>query len=224
MPVPFRPKISLIGPPGSGKGSYGRLLAKCLSIPLITASTLLKQAKLDTSSGKLLDDATVSKILLDNLPQQQHSYFLDGFPRTMNQVKLMERDWPTTVQAAISLDVPRQVCFEKLVGRRLCHICDRNWNVAGVQYGKFIMPPSLPESCNRCDQSDWIQRPDDKPDIIKERLDIFYETTEPILEHYEAKGTLLRFAPYGGFSDMPRFQSTVADWIVGLERRLGSSS
>lgn len=216
MPL-VRPNISIIGPPGSGKGSYGRLVAE--STPFVIASTLLENAKLDTSSGKLLNDVTVSNTMVQNLPKNP-PYFVDGFPRTMNQVKLMERDWSKDMQvhAAISLEVPREVCFQKLMGRRFCEICERQWNTSDVHHDQFVMPPNLPASgCDRCSESDdWTQRPDDKPEIIDERLDIFYETTAPILEHYEQKGMLLRFAPYKGFDDVPRFKSTMAAWLEGL--------
>ncbi|KAI2497260.1 adenylate kinase [Fragilaria crotonensis] len=217
------PNISLIGPPGSGKGSYGRLLAEFLSLPLITVSTLLQQAQVDTSSGKLVDDETVSKILVPQLPKHQ-SYLLDGFPRTASQVKLMERDWDAPVQAAISLEVPRQVCLEKLLGRRICTICNRNWNIANVQYGSFNLPASLPESCISCSSptDHWVQRADDTPAIIERRLDTFYASSQPILDHYEANGKLLRFAPFQGYLDMPRFKLTVANWLGDLDPDLVS--
>ena len=207
----------MIGPPGSGKGSYGRLLAESLSIPLITVSSLLKQAHLDIASGKLVDDATVSRILAERLPLQP--YLLDGFPRTLNQVTLMEREWSIpSIKAAISLEVPRQVCLKKLLGRRVCTVCDMSWNVADVQHDQFDLPVSLPENCSRCSPSDdWMQRLDDEPTIVNERLDTFYERTVPILEHYEQKRMLLRFSPYLGYRDMPRFLLTVKKWLQELE-------
>jgi adenylate kinase len=210
------PNISLIGPPGSGKGSYGRLLSEALSIPLLTASTLLqKRANLDTSSGELLDDETVSRVLLNNLPSES-PYFMDGFPRTMKQVELMEK-WPFSLRlhAAVSLEVPREVCFQKIVGRRYCHVCDLHWNISDVSHGPFVMPPQLPEEHHECsdEEHEWIQREDDVPEIIDKRLDTFYSITEPILHHYEAKHRLLRFVPYQGFEDMPRFTNTLLEWI-----------
>ena len=213
-----RANLSIMGPPGSGKGSYGRLLAEFLAIPLISVSTLLKHAQIDTTSGKLADDETVSKIIVNHIPRNQ-PYMLDGFPRTLNQVRIMEQDWSIApVHAIISLEVPRQVCFEKMLGRRICTICDRNWNVANVQFMSFNLPPSLPDNCFQCSHQTrpWRQRADDFPDIINERLDTFYNTSEPIIRHFEAKRKLLRFTPNMGFLDVPRFQSTVADWLVGL--------
>jgi adenylate kinase len=117
------------------------------------------------------------------------------------------------------LEVPRQVCLEKLLGRRICTICDRNWNIANVQYGSFNLPASLPQSCTRCSSptDHWIQRPDDIPDIIEKRLDTFYASSGPILDHYEANGKLLRFTPYQGYLDMPRFKMTVANWLTELD-------
>jgi adenylate kinase len=186
----------------------------------------LKQEMLDTSSGLLLDDETVSNIMIRNLQEHRKPpYMLDGFPRTMKQVELQQqREWPKDfrVHAAIGLEVPRQVCFEKLVGRRQCHICNKAWNVANVNHGKFIMPAHLPENCieKGCSEDAWIQRGDDSdPDIINNRLDIFYETTEPIIEHFADKNMLLRFHPYRGFDDIPRFKQALDDWMVKLEHQ-----
>mmetsp|Transcript_18439 Transcript_18439/g.27856 ORF Transcript_18439/g.27856 Transcript_18439/m.27856 type:complete len:223 (-) Transcript_18439:279-947(-) len=215
--------ISLIGAPGSGKGSYGKLLSDSLSIKLLSASTILRQAKLNTTSGKLLNDKTVSKILMQNLPQA--SFFLDGFPRTIEQVKLMERDWPSSLQinAAVSLEVPRQVCLDKVLGRRYCAKCNKNWNIADVKCGDFIMPPVLPNECEKCDYArvgdlEWSVRDDDEPNIIEMRLDEFYTTATPVLEHYEKKGRLLRFMPYKGFEELPRFKSTLMTWAKQLKQ------
>mmetsp|Transcript_6649 Transcript_6649/g.9745 ORF Transcript_6649/g.9745 Transcript_6649/m.9745 type:complete len:223 (-) Transcript_6649:13-681(-) len=213
--------ISFIGPPGSGKGSYGQLLAQSLSIKLRTASTILKEAHLDTSSGKLLPDKKVSEILMKNIPQSP--FFLDGFPRTIEQVKLMENDWPVPLQinAAISLEVPRQVCLQKVLGRRHCAKCNQNWNVADVKCGEFIMPPLLPKECEKCDyisgrDHEWNVREDDEADVIGKRLDEFYSTATPVLEYFEAKGRLLRFMPYRGFDELPRFESTLVKWAKEL--------
>lgn len=198
-----------------------------MSIPLVTVSDLLKQAGFNTSSGKLIDDETVSRVLALNLLGKP-PYLLDGFPRTAAQVELMEETWPKNlrVEAAVSLDVPRQVCLEKLHGRRICPKCKRNWNVADVKHGKFILPPSLPpppptdaagNGCC-CVRTEFVQREDDtQTGVIEKRLDIFYKTTEPILNHYEAKGRLFRFAPYRGYDDMPRFEAELKDWLGNMD-------
>jgi adenylate kinase len=203
-------KFCLIGPPGSGKGSYGKLLAKSLSLPLITVSTLLKTAGLDVGTGNLVQDDDVNEVLLQNLPE---NYLLDGFPRTKNQLALMEQTWAEPLQGAISLEVPRQVCLEKLLGRRSCTLCGENWNLAHVEKEGFHLPPKLPIQCTRCRmETHWTTRADDAPSLVEKRLDIFHFESKPILQYFEAKGALLQFAPYRGFLDMPLFESKVIEW------------
>lgn len=176
--IPNVVKLALIGPPGSGKGSYGRLLAKSMKIPLITMSDVLKQRRQKQSmgdegidhcpkekekkkereeamaSGKLVDDAIVSETLMQYLLKQQqeqqqpnmNGYILDGFPRTIQQVYLMEETWPLQlkIDVAVNLDVPIDVCETKLLGRRICTLCGHNYNVNGVQVRGFDLPPYLP--------------------------------------------------------------------------------
>lgn len=213
--------LCLIGPPGSGKGSYGKLLAKSLDIPLVTVSSLLKRANFDLSSGKLMGDRVVSEILVEHLQSlPTGGFLLDGYPRTIRQVQWMAQKWPIglRVDVAISLEVPKEVCLPKLLGRRACANCGGNWNVAHVQHGDYNLPPSLPDSCTNCrGEEDWITRSDDVEGIVDERLRTFYTTTAPILDHYEGQGKLLRFSPFLGYDDMPRFKATLSQWLHSFE-------
>lgn len=215
------PNLSLVGPPGSGKGSYGRLIARDLGTPLITVSTVLKEAGVDVSSGGLIQDEIVADILLEKLPAPP--YLLDGYPRTIEQVKIMDKSWPEKkkVGLAVSLQVARAVCRAKLLGRRLCPLCGSNWNVADVKIGKFMLPPHLPKVGDPCscrqDESLWTRRPDDVPDIVDNRLETFYSTTKPILETFAERNALFEFTPYRGFDDIGRFKEE-------LQKRLWPSS
>lgn len=177
-----RTNIALLGAPGSGKGSYGRLLAKRWGLELVTVSDVLRNKRpqlmqQQAQSGKLLDDQTVSDALLEHLSQRYYrhdesqinndsnhdtsaidrsfnasgetiSVLVDGFPRTLHQVTLMEQQWPPElkISLAIHLDVPVDVCQQKLLGRRYCTKCGGNYNTSHVQQDGFHLPPTLPDT------------------------------------------------------------------------------
>ena len=213
--------LCIIGPPGSGKGSYGKLLAKSLNIPLISVSHLLKNANFDISSGKLLGDRVVNEVLVEHLVSLPRGYLLDGFPRTIRQVQWMKEKWPLELQidAAICLEVPKEVCMTKMLGRRACLRCEGNWNVSDVHFGNFVLPPLLPDNCSKCEgEADWCTREDDVERVVEERLQIYDTMTGPILEHFEDQGTLLRFSPYLGYKDIPRFQNELKGWLSCLDQ------
>jgi adenylate kinase len=239
----LQPRLCLIGPPGSGKGSYGRMLAaRQAGMIMITASAVLKERKREllnqaASSGKLIDDNVVSEALLDHLEENINSqdvngYILDGFPRTIQQVELMESSWPKEwkIDAAIHLNVPSEVCEKKMLGRRICSQCGGNFNVANVVWGGFDLPPQLPKlgqchratsaplpqqhQLSRCDPDlHWKQREDDEKHIIQHRLELYTQHTRPILEHFASNQKLFEFIPYKGYEDMPQIQAELEEWL-----------
>lgn len=227
--------VALIGPPGSGKGSYGKILADQLPATLISTSDVIRniaskgteneKIRAAIDSGSLLDDSMVSEALQSYLLSSSSGKLnaaskitiFDGFPRTIDQVKIMEETWPShlKINGIINLEVPRKVCEMKLQGRRRCEICGQSVNIADVNYQveeHFVLPPVL---CNCSSPSYVIMREDDRcPDVMKKRLDLYYNLTTPILEHFETSGLLLRFTPFKGYLDMPRFEETVRDWLA----------
>lgn len=210
--------VALIGPAGSGKGSYGKIFSQRWKIPLVTVSDVLRQHSHEVESGTLVDDTVVSNILRDHLPKQP--YILDGFPRTLKQVHLMEETWPKRLQidAVVDLDVPKQVCKEKLLGRRFCTKCGGNYNVHAVHILGFHLPAQLPQDCD-CNGEFFTSRPDDVENVVDERLDAHFRETEPILDYFDTRGRLLRFAPYMGYEDVPRFHAAVETWLNDMEAR-----
>ena len=242
--IPFRllHNLTLLGAPGSGKGFYGRLLAKAWGVPLITTSTILRdhftknRQVVDLDSGRLVDSQTVSDILFDFLsstshqeqaPQQQgqsrNPYILDGFPRTLRQLELMKSQWPTDLQvhAAVFLDIPDTVCQEKSLGRRHCSICNQGVNIADVQHvGTFDLPPTYPSECRFSNEdrylcrSSWTRRKDDTLDIIQERLRIHHENYDPVIDSFRKEQRLLKVTPFRGVRDFPFLQKTCEDWLI----------
>eukprot|EP00980_Cylindrotheca_fusiformis_P018288 scaffold5966_cov118-Cylindrotheca_fusiformis.AAC.13 len=206
----FFKNLALIGPPGSGKGSYGRHLAKALNISLLTMSDLLRKQVPDVSlgDGKLVDDSIVSRALLQSLQDdpQQNGYLLDGFPRTIDQIYIMKETFPKELQleAVLQLDVPDRVCKTKLLGRRFCRLCETNFSINGVDFDEFYLPPSQPQKCHQpCHPNQTLGDTGGR-----------YRGDYP--------GAAEGLTPYNGYDDIPFILARVESWLQG--KRASSNS
>lgn len=222
--------VALLGPPGSGKGSYGRHLAKALKYSLVGMSDVLREMRqdLDLSSGRLIDDTVVTNSLhryLEHHHQDHsservavttHGYLLDGFPRTIRQLNGDDDDSATVVpvDAAIQLAVPDLVCEAKLLGRRLCEKCGGNFNVTGVDQDGWKLPPTLPTN-PACSQytCPWERRSDDQPQVVQHRLQVYHEHMDPIVKYFGDNDQLLKLTPYHGFHELPQMIDQVKDFL-----------
>jgi len=217
--------LALVGPPGSGKGSYGRVLSQALGLPLVSMSDLLQTTP---SSGKLVDDSLVLETLLDGLQHHQNGYILEGFPRTLTQLQRMRDEWkghkePLQVQAILQLKVPDSICTTKMEGRRYCPNCDGHFNVNAVLDGPWDLPaqwPSEERSCDWktvCQSTHWQTRPDDQPEIMARRLSLYHDHVDPIVELYEQEGRLLALSPHKGYAEVPQLVKQVQKWLLEIE-------
>jgi adenylate kinase len=218
--------LTIVGPPGSGKGFYGQPLASFLGLPLWTASTILREtsnagrAGLDLTSGRLVDCKVVSSTLQAFLVANgTNGFILDGFPRTGLQIQLMLESWPPSHQVhyCVQLDIPDEVCQQKVTGRRHCRVCKKYVNLANVQDFGFDLPPQIPcrdaNGCTCNPVTDWIKREDDTDEIVQRRLQLYRENEAPILNFYRRNGRLLKLSPYRGEKDIPELQESVQRWI-----------
>ncbi|KAL7542661.1 hypothetical protein ACHAXR_012107 [Thalassiosira sp. AJA248-18] len=221
--------ISLIGAPGSGKGTYGALLASRFNASFASVGDMLRGSMKSNEhlatvlrSGALVDDALVNDAVIQSLENMDNSgkdfVILDGFPRNHAQASLLEK-WPVHLKPslAIQFDIPDDVCVTKLLGRRKCSICNRSFNINGVDTDGFDMPPILPKAgaCKvKCNwETDWEKRDDDTADTIKMRMGIYHKETKPVLTYWEQKNRLLRFVPFKGVKDMDKLESLVENRI-----------
>ena len=211
-------RIIFFGPPGSGKGTYSARIAAILKVPHISTGDIFREeVKKGTALGKevsgyisrgdLVPDETTIKVLKERLgqPDATKGFILDGYPRTLRQTKELEKI--TSIDVVILLNIPADILFEKLTGRRVCSKCGENYNVADVHKTingvKYDFPPMNPKKTGICDVcgGKLVQRKDDTLQVIQERMEVYKKQTEPIIEYYRKQGLLEDFHISGGVDE-----------------------
>jgi len=188
-------KIVIFGPQGSGKGTQAEVLSKRLKIPQITMGDLLREEIKNHSQvgkeidaivnrGQLVPDEVSTQILKQRLLKAdcQNGFVLDGYPRNLNQAKLLAEI--TKVDKALEIWISDKEAVKRISGRRSCPRC-------GAVYHLQFNPPKIDELCDQC-QTKLIVRDDDKEEIIKNRLAIYHQATEPIIKYYQQSGVHLK--------------------------------
>ena len=214
--MPYR--LCLLGLPSSGKGTYGSLLSKALSVPLLTASTFLKERtavdanlKAVVDSGRLVPDEVISGIC--HTASKQHlSFILDGYPRTAGQAKDCTSWKQGPVSFAVLVDVPIWVVKMKMSGRLICPECGKGWNNVGISEGEWDMPVMLHQGQDsRCSCGCGLVRREDDIDstVVEARLKNYEEKTAPVIDFFEDRDMLIKWRPYNGIDDYPNLEKMV---------------
>jgi adenylate kinase len=186
-------RIVFLGPPGAGKGTQAAVVAKELGIPHLSTGDLLRaavaakspiglEARQHMDAGRLVPDELVMRILTERIaqPDATTGFVLDGYPRNLAQGEALDRI--TRLDIVIAFDLPFPVLIERLSGRRVCPTCQTVYNVES-------RPPRTPGRCDR-DGSALVQRPDDLPDPVRTRLEVYAQQTAPLHQYYTDKGLL----------------------------------
>jgi adenylate kinase len=192
--------LILFGPPGAGKGTQAGRLQEDFQLPFISTGDMLrtnvkeqtdlgKQAKEYMDAGELVPDELIVAMITDRLQDEdaRDGFILDGFPRNIEQAKALDKqlsELGRRVTAALLIDVPDEEVVRRLAGRRVCVKAGHNYHVE-------FDPPKHEDVCDQ-DGSRLIQRDDDKPDVIKNRLRVYHENTEPLVEYYDEHGLMRR--------------------------------
>lgn len=190
--------VILLGPPGAGKGTQAKLLAGRLGLAHISSGDLFREnikgntklgmdAKGYMDRGELVPDALTISMIKDRIsrPDCDKGIMLDGFPRTIQQATAladMLGDSGDQVAVVPYISVPPEVLVERLSGRWTCPVC-------GSVYHTVFNPPRVAEVCDH-DGAKLVMRDDDKPETVKNRIDVYFKQTMPLIEFYKHEGIL----------------------------------
>ncbi|MDK0931220.1 adenylate kinase [Clostridium perfringens] len=191
-------KIVLLGPPGAGKGTQAKSISNRYSIPHISTGDIFRknisentplgiEAKSYMDNGQLVPDEVTINMVKDRLQQDdcKNGYLLDGFPRTVHQAEALDNfltEREESIDTALLIEVPKEFILERMTGRRVCTSC-------GASYHIKFNPPTNDGKCDLCG-SDVIQRKDDTEETVKERLDVYENQTQPLIDFYKNKKQL----------------------------------
>ncbi len=191
-------KIVMLGAPGAGKGTQADKIAEKYALPHISTGDIFrknikegtelgKEAKSYMDAGKLVPDELTVRLLLDRVAKDdcRNGYILDGFPRTIPQADALDAELTKLgekIDYAINVDVPDENIVNRMSGRRACPKC-------GATYHIRHLPPKKEGICDSCG-TELVIRDDDKPETVKNRLAVYHEQTQPLIEYFEKKGVL----------------------------------
>lgn len=191
-------KIIMLGAPGAGKGTQAKMIADKYGVPHISTGDIFRanikngtelgmEAKKYMDQGLLVPDELTVRILLDRVAQDdcKNGYVLDGFPRTIPQAEVLDSELTKLgdhIDYAINVDVPDESIVKRMSGRRACLTCGATYHIEHV-------PPKKEGICDVCG-SELVLRDDDKPETVKNRLNVYHEQTQPLIDFYTEKGVL----------------------------------
>ena len=191
-------KIIMLGAPGAGKGTQAKQIADKYHIPHISTGDIFranikngtelgKEAKEYMDKGLLVPDELTVRLLLDRVAQDdcKNGYVLDGFPRTIPQAEVLDKELiklGDSVDFAVDVDVPDENIIRRMSGRRACLNCGATYHIVNI-------PPKKEGICDVCG-SELVLRDDDQPETVKNRLKVYHEQTQPLIEYYTGKGVL----------------------------------
>ncbi len=191
-------KIIMLGAPGAGKGTQAKMIADKYSIPHISTGDIFranikngtelgKKAKTYMDKGELVPDELVVDLVVDRVSQDdaKNGYVLDGFPRTIPQAEALDEALSKIgekVDYAIDVEVPDENIVNRMSGRRACVGCGGTYHIVHI-------PPKKEGVCDACG-GELILRDDDKPETVLNRLKIYHDQTQPLIDYYTEKGIL----------------------------------
>ena len=187
-------KLILLGAPGAGKGTQAEILCRRLGIPTISTGNILRaaiksgtptglKAKSFIDAGALVPDEVIIGIVDERLAKAdcKDGYILDGVPRTIAQAEALEKAG-IGFDAVVSIEISEEEILRRMNGRGVCEACGSSYNVVSI-------PPRVEGICDNCGGK-LIQRKDDTPETVRERLKVYHTETEPLVDFYAARGLL----------------------------------
>lgn len=194
----FAPAVIFLGPPGAGKGTQAKLVASRFNVPHLSTGDMLRDnvsrgtelgllAKPVMERGELVSDALVLRMVEERIarPDCRNGFVFDGFPRTVAQAEALDgilAKQGIGAPAVIYFNVAEDVLIRRLAGRRTCKACGEIYNI-------YDRPPKVDGRCD-ADGGELVQRADDKPEVIRERLAAYDRQTKTLVDYYRSQGVL----------------------------------
>jgi adenylate kinase len=192
--------VILLGPPGAGKGTQSKYLEDHFHLKQLSSGDMLRHAiaagtevgniaKPFMDNGRLVPDDVVVGVVfetIDSLPRDLPGFILDGFPRTVQQARELDNlleSHGKNIDAVIVVDVSDELLTKRIAGRFTCTNC-------GESYNDFFRLPVVDGVCDRCGNTSFKRRADDKPETVRERLEVYHKQTKPLIDYYRSKGKL----------------------------------
>lgn len=207
----------LFGPPGAGKGTQAKTISKAYGVIHLSTGDMLREAKDDPmfapymSAGKLVPDNVIVEMVVKRLkkPDCSEGFLLDGFPRTLSQAQELDKflsKESKKVSAVFCILTESEEIVKRLSGRRVCPACGGSFNVDS-------MPPKKEGVCDLCGAK-LVQRKDDNPDTIRERLAVYEKQTKILIDYYEKQGVL---AKIDGMMAPEKVFKQIADYVKNMK-------
>lgn len=216
-------RVILLGPPGGGKGTQGELIEKKYRFPKISTGDLLRRevqekttlgemAKAEMNQGELVKDDIVIEMIKHKIfqPDCKRGYILDGFPRNVGQARRLEEIEEKRQEIVIDIHLSEQTLIKRLSARRICSSC-------GAIYNLLACNPRKEGTCDICG-SELIQREDDVPEVIKERLKVYHEQTEALIDYYSRKKVYFRIDGEGKIETISKNIYSILDREIAKSR------
>lgn len=186
--------LIFLGAPGAGKGTQAEIVSEKYNIPAVSTGNIIREslkkgtemglkAKAFIDAGKLVPDEVVINIIRERLAEDdcKNGFILDGFPRTIPQAEALDQ-MGIRIDKVINIYVPDEKIVKRMSGRRVCSACGNSYH---LDYKK----PKQADICDSCG-NDLIQRKDDAPETVAERLQVYHAQTKPLEQYYEKQGKL----------------------------------
>ena len=192
--------LIIMGAPGSGKGTYAKVLKDIFAVPHISTGEMFRKAIKEGSElgklaqslidkGNFVPDDITNKLVKQRLAEEdcKNGFLLDGYPRNLDQAKAFTeilKELNIELDAVINLNVDDDEIVKRIVNRRLCSNCGQGYNI-------LTIPPKVEGICDLCN-SPLYTRADDNEETVKTRLAVYNDQTKPLVEYYEALNKILQ--------------------------------
>lgn len=216
--------IIMIGPPGVGKGTQSTMISSKYSIPTLSSGDVIRKIlnsnnnspdieniRATVSAGKLISDKEVVGLMGKRMDEEDcfRGFILDGFPRNFAQAVIVDnlleqKGFSQKNIIIINISLQKELLLQRIIGRFACKNC-------GQIYNKYFLKTKVDGVCDKCGGIEFFSRPDDREDVVKNRMEVYEQETSPIIAHYSKSANYIEVD--GGLGDKEQILKYISDQI-----------